>query len=123
MIGKTILLVLALLALGSAPYKGIMFKMHVGDYLQRTQTANTVELAKENLDTALNNFITRYPTTGYTSILYNTPDEDVGYWYRNLKAAQNELDEIDVNKITKLEQSNILMKLRESLEVGTPQGS
>lgn len=53
-------------------------------------------------------------TTGYTSILYRTPDEDVGFWYTNIKSSITELERM-APSATQLERSNLLMKLRETL--------
>ena len=54
--------------------------------------------------------------TGYTSIFYTTPDEDMGYWATNLKQANNELKEmISADTSSNLEKSNMLIKLRETL--------
>ncbi len=36
-------------------------------------------------------------TSGYTSILWQTPDEDIGFWYTNLKASQQELQNLQSN--------------------------
>lgn len=52
-------------------------------------------------------------TSGYTSILWRTPDEDIGFWYKNLKASQNELQNLKPESV--LEKTNVLMKLRETL--------
>ncbi|MEK7509744.1 MAG: hypothetical protein AAB605_03450 [Patescibacteria group bacterium] len=48
------------------------------------------------------------------SSLYRTPDEDVGFWYRNLSSSLNELKSIPADAAP-LEKSNMLMKLRETL--------
>lgn len=53
-------------------------------------------------------------TEGYTSILYRTPDEDVGFWYNNLRQSLEELKTVTADA-TKLERSNLLMKLRETI--------
>ena len=34
-------------------------------------------------------------TSGYTSALWKTPDEDIEFWYNNLKSAQLELSKVD----------------------------
>jgi hypothetical protein len=52
-------------------------------------------------------------TSGYTSILWQTPDEDIGFWYTNLKASQQELQNLQSNSA--LEKTNVLIKLRETL--------
>ncbi len=46
-------------------------------------------------------------------MLWKTPEEDVEFWYNNLKASLNELEKLQSNSA--LEKSNILIKLRETL--------
>jgi hypothetical protein len=53
-------------------------------------------------------------TTGYTSILWNSPGEDMGFFYKNMKTSLEELQSIKENS-SQLEKSNVLMKLRETL--------
>ncbi|MFA5319530.1 MAG: hypothetical protein WC387_04195 [Candidatus Paceibacterota bacterium] len=53
-------------------------------------------------------------TTGYTSVLYKTPNEDIGFWYINIKNSYNELIAIP-DTASPLLKSNMLMKLRETL--------
>lgn len=92
----------------------IALKQNCTGYLKRAANANTIELAKQNLDKALSYIEAENLTSGYTSILWRTPDEDIEYWYTNLKACQNELANVDAN-MSQLESTNILMKLRETL--------
>ena len=49
-----------------------------------------------------------------TSILYNTPDEYLGFWYKNLKTAYTSLTLLPPGT-TELEKSNMLLKLRETI--------
>lgn len=49
----------------------------------------------------------------HTSVIYKTEDENIGFWYENLKVCQKELAETKGNST--LENTNVLMKLRESL--------
>ena len=83
-------------------------------YLKRAADANTVSLAHANLTTAIVYAQEHGLTSGYTSILYRTPDEDVGFWYGNLLEASGELGAI-TDQTTQLERTNVLMKLRETL--------
>lgn len=93
---------------------GISFDRNCEGYLKRAADANTVELAEKNLVVALNHLESNGTTSGYTSILYRTPDEDVGFWYQNLQASLKELRSIKP-EAAQLERSNVLMKLRETL--------
>ena len=83
-------------------------------HLKRAADANTIEIAKQEIDVAVNYLEANELTTGYTSIFYRTPDEDIEFWYNNLKAAQLELATVS-DSATQLERSNILIKLRETL--------
>jgi len=102
----------------------ISFDRDIGGYLKHIANANTVQLATENLDVAIKSIEDKKWTSGYTAILYQTPDEDVGFWYKNLKASRTELNDIN-QKTSLLERTNVLMKLRGTLNGGTmaaPQG-
>lgn len=60
--------------------KKIQFNMNVTDYLERASNSNTVETAKRELDIALKYLEDNNLTSGYTSVFYRTPDEDIGFW-------------------------------------------
>ena len=92
----------------------IQFTQGCKGHLKRAADANTVQLAKEELAIALNYIEAHELTSGYTSVLYRTPDEDVEFWYRNLSSALAELSAMKPDA-TMLEKSNMLMKLRETL--------
>ena len=53
-------------------------------------------------------------TSGYTSVWWTTPDEDLGFWFQNLAAALDELERISPDA-SQLERTNVLMKLRETI--------
>ena len=91
----------------------IEFNQQCGGYLKQAADANTVELALERIDLAVKYIEEKGYTSGYTSVVWKTEDENIGYWYKNLKACQKELK--DVQGGTQLEKSNVLMKVRESL--------
>ena len=110
----TLSAIIFLLWAGSRIYNSIYFNIHCGGYLHRAAYANTVELAAPALKTAIQYIESNGLTSGYTSVIYRTPDEDVGFWYSNLIQAEGELVKLDKNSTT-LEKSNALMKLRESL--------
>jgi hypothetical protein len=52
--------------------------------------------------------------------MWKTEDENIGFWYSNLKASQQELTEALGS--SQLEQTNVLMKLRETLTEPTDSG-
>ena len=91
----------------------IDFQQQCGGYLKQAADANTVELAQERLNLAVKYIEEKGYTTGYTSVFVKTEDENIGYWYQNIKACQHELD--SALNGSQLEKSNVLMKVRESL--------
>jgi hypothetical protein len=110
-----IILLLPLLIFGTVRVvNGILFDKDCEGYLKRAADANSVDQAKEQLKVALNYMEGHGLTKGFTSVLYNTPDEDLGFWYKNIKSAKIELDKV-TDETTSLEKSNVLMKLRETL--------
>lgn len=94
--------------------KAISFKQQCSGYLERAANANTVELATRELAVAVEHLERNQITSGYTSVIYRTPDEDVGFWYDNLVASLDELRSVKEDA-SQLERSNLLMKLRETL--------
>lgn len=108
-----LLILISLPIFGFRIAKGVEFKQNVTGYLKRAADANTIELANEELLKALDYLEENNLTGGYTSILYKTPDEDISFWYRNLKASQQELQNLETESA--LEKTNVLMKLRETL--------
>lgn len=91
----------------------VRFDQECGGYLKQAADANTVALAGERLGKALDYIEANSLTEGYTSIIYKTEDENVGYWYMNIKECAAELDKAAGS--SQLEQTNVLMKVRESL--------
>lgn len=92
----------------------INFDIECGGYLERAANSNSIELAKENLDKAITYIEAKNLTSGQVSIFLRQPKNDVGYWYKNLKSAQEQLQNTKDNTM-ELEKTNILMKLRETL--------
>lgn len=100
--------------LGTIIYKNAIIDRECTGHLKRAADANTVELSKQELSVAVSYLEENKMTSGYTSILYTTPDEDLGFWYQNLKASLEELNAVKPDA-TQLEKSNVLLKLRETL--------
>lgn len=92
----------------------IRFDQNCLGHLKRAADANTIEMAISELDIAITYLETVGDTTGYTSVLYNTPDEDIAFWYHNLVASRNELQMLP-SDASPMERTNTLMKLRETL--------
>lgn len=94
--------------------KRIQFNKSCAGFLERASNATTTETALAELKKATTYLENNNLTTGYTSVLWQTPDEDINFWYTNIKSAEKELEKVD-SKTTALEKTNILMKLRETL--------
>ena len=101
---------------GFRTYHGIQFDRNCDGFLKRAADANTVDLAKQQLQLAVNYCDANGFTvnSGYTSIWYNTPDEEIGFWYKNLEESLIGLSKVPPDA-SELEKSNQLMKLRETL--------
>ena len=93
--------------------KSIKFKQQCAGYLKQAADANTPEIALDRVTLALDYMEKNHLTEGYTSVVWRTEDENIGFWYKNVKACQEELAKCLDG--TQLEKSNVLMKVRESL--------
>lgn len=93
--------------------RGVIFNQNCGGYLEQAANANSVELALERLNVAIDYVEEHNMTDGYTSVLWKTEGDNIGYWYRNLKTCQEEL-KVCTNS-SQLEKTNVLLKVRESL--------
>lgn len=92
----------------------IQYDINCSQYLKRAADANTVELAIESLEKAITYLESNNKTTGFTSVIYKSPSEDIGFWYNNIKASYEELKAIP-DSASLLVKTNSLMKLRETL--------
>ena len=122
---KTWLFGICLMVMGSIVpticiVKSIQFNQNCGGYLKQAADANTTELALERINIALDYIEENKLTDGYTSVLWRTEDENVEYWYRNIKACKAELE--GCMDASSLEKSNVLMKVRESLTDSNEKG-
>ena len=112
-------IILIVFAAGNA----ISYNRYCEDYLKRAADANTINIAKVELKKAVDWIESKNLTSGYTSVLYNTPDEDLGFWYNNLKTSLNELENFNQVSATPTDKSNQLIKLRETLLDTTGDGT
>ena len=110
----TLLSILLMIWVGVVGYKHIIYNRECEGHLKRAADSNTIELAEKEIKTALKYLEQNNMTSGYTSILYQTPDEDITFWYSNLKQSLEELQKVTINT-SQLERSNLLIKLRETL--------
>lgn len=111
---KFIMVLLPIIIFSIVIVKSVRMDQNCTGYLERASNANTVETATQELNKALLYLEENNLTSGYTSILWKTPDEDIEYWYNNLVASRDELLKV-TNETTALEKTNVLMKLRETL--------
>jgi hypothetical protein len=93
--------------------KLIQFNQNCTGYLKQTADANSVELALDRLNKAIDYVEANNLTSGYTSIIYRTEDENIEFWYKNLLTCKQELTECIES--SQFEKTNVLMKVRESL--------
>lgn len=94
---------------------GIQLNQQFTGHLKRAADANQIELAEQELGVAVKYLEDHKLTSGYTSIAWQTPDEDMGFFYSNLKSAHEELVQMSDTTVSNLESSNQLIKLRETL--------
>ncbi len=114
---KYILLILSLLIIGTRIYNTVNFDRKCTQYIQRAADANTVMSAYNELSIASKYLEDNRITNGYTSIMFDSPNEDVGFWYNNIKSCEKDLLVIIKNdtSVSMLEKSNVLLRLRETL--------
>jgi len=116
-IGGIIVILIGLSFVGSRVVVDIQFDRNCEGYLKRAADANTIELAQTELGKAVKYLEDNNLTEGFSSVFYQTPDQDVGFWYTNLKTSLEELKLVDQD-VSQLEKSNVLLKLRETLMDG-----
>lgn len=96
--------------------KSVSFQANCKDYLSMAADANSIVLAEKHLTTAIDYLEENNLTSGQARLFVRYPKNDISLWYENLKSAQYQLkDMIADGDYTELEQSNMLMKLRETL--------
>lgn len=118
-------IILTIISLGiftTVIVKSISFNQNCGGYLKRAADANTIEMAQTELKRTLDYLEENNITKGYTSVMWRTPDEDIEFWYNNIKTSYVELGGLS-NTTTSLEKSNMLIKLRETLMDSRESGS
>ena len=106
-------LVIPIFLYGTAIIKTINMKAECIGYLEMAADANSVELAEKHLSKGIEYLEKNNLKHGSTGIFFHTPGNNMEFWYENLKSAQIQLQEFEGK--SELEESNILMKLRETL--------
>lgn len=111
-----ILMMLPLVLVGAARvFFAVEFMQQCSGHMELAAQANTIALAKRELGQAVRYLKHHQMTSGYTSIVWDTPDENVEFFYSNLEASLQELEDLSKKNITPLEASNCLLKLRDTL--------
>lgn len=109
-------ILIPIIVYGIAIVKTIQMDSNCIGYLKMAADANSVELANKHLTSAINYLEQHGLTNGTTHFFIYKPTNDIGLWYENLKSAQIQLREsCEREDLTELEESNMLMKLRETL--------
>jgi hypothetical protein len=93
---------------------GVHFDINCGDHMERAGLANSIDLAQQEMEIIVKYAENNGMTSGYTSVFWNSPGDDVGFWYNNMKSSLEELRQVKPGA-TSLEKSNVLIKLRESV--------
>lgn len=99
---------------GMVVANSIQFNIDCKGHLKLAADANSIELAKRELKTAIDYAEANGLTNGYTSVWFKVPTDNMEFWFSNLQSAYNELCELPED-VTPLEKTNVLMKLRETL--------
>ena len=110
-------IILSISLVGWASFRianAISFEINCGAHIKRAASANTIDLARAELEKVINYAQQNNLTEGIVSIFIQNPANDVGFWYTNLTAAYDELYNVPEDA-SQLEKTNILIKLRESL--------
>lgn len=90
------------------------FEQQIRGHLKRAADASNPEMAIKELDYVIQLLEERRWTTGSSYLVYETPEADVGFWYRNIAGARDSLADL-ADQTSELEKSNTLMRVRETL--------
>jgi len=95
------------------------FVKNCEDYLKLAGDSPNIEMADQFLGMAIDYMEKNNLTSGNSSLIFNTPGNDVGIWYKKIKGAKKTTETMlnkikdDPASVTQLEQDNALMKIRE----------
>jgi len=101
--------------------KNIQYDRDIGGHLKLAADANSTELAERKIKLAIDGMEAWGLCNGggdncFTSVVYRTPDEDVGYWRENIEGTLTDLQAMsDEERADNLIESNTLIKVRETL--------
>ena len=108
-----ILLLMGLIVPTILAVKQVKFNQGCEGYLKQAADASTPDFALERINRAIEYIESNNLTSGYTSLFWKTEDENIEFWYQNILACREELQ--DCLQSSQLEKTNVLMKVRESL--------
>ena len=111
---RVFLFIISLIVPSIMLVKSIQFDQNCGGFIKQCADASSIELALDRLNIAIDYVEKNNLTTGYTSAFWKTEDENLEFWYQNLKTCQKELTEA-TQSTDQLLQTNVLMKVRETL--------
>lgn len=94
--------------------KATRYKIGCEGHLKLAANSNSPEIASKELDAALKYCQEHHLTEGSSHVCWATPSTDVGFWYGNLKSANDDLKSLSVDA-QPMEKSNMLIKLRETI--------
>lgn len=106
---------------GAIIVRDIQYERDIGGHLKLAADANDTELAERKLKLAVDNmeawsFCNDGGDNCFTSIIYRTPEEDVGYWRENIESTLADLESMsEEERDDNLIESNQLIKVRETL--------
>jgi len=94
-----------------------LFDLRCGDYLKLAADASSVKMADDFLAKSIDYLNRTGKISGNSAIIFKKPKHDVGIWYRQILAAKSLTEQMVAkgDKATALENSNVLMKVRETL--------
>lgn len=90
------------------------FNKNCGDWLRLAANANSIPLASERVDKAIDYIERNDLVDGNTGVIFKKPSNDLGAWYQNLKAVQENLHSFPENA-SEADINTTLSKVRESL--------
>ena len=109
-------IIVPIVVYGVAIVKAVRMDANCISYFEMAADANSVSIAEKHMTTGIKYLEDNNLTNGNTKILIYKPTCDIGLWYENLKSAQAQLQELSAKEdLTELEESNALMRLRETL--------
>jgi hypothetical protein len=90
------------------------FKRNCSWHLALAAESANIELATRHIELALKYIDANELNVGYTSLIYKTPNEDVGFWRENIAASLAELKQVKP-ETGQYERTTILLKLGSNL--------